>query len=175
MWTNLVARKKNFLQNAWTITLWFCNVNVVSVWYRPIGENKNSKTKWQLHRFIPTIIISSNIVYKAYMKWLGMLLPGCEPVVLRVCPWASWLRVVLYRRTTSRGQILQLDTRPDYVQMGFGSLDRNIFSEHNKSTENEQRGGRKLSGWFWKCPLVQNSGRCKLSYIGMTENVGYRR
>ena len=33
-------------------------------------------------QFIPTII-NPNVVYKAYIKWLGMLLPKCELVVQR--------------------------------------------------------------------------------------------
>ena len=33
-------------------------------------------------QFIPKII-NPNVVYKSYMKWLGMLIPGCEPMVQR--------------------------------------------------------------------------------------------
>ena len=33
-------------------------------------------------QIFPTII-NPSVVYKSYLKWLGMLLPSCEPVVLR--------------------------------------------------------------------------------------------
>ena len=33
-------------------------------------------------QFIPTII-NPSVVYKSYLKWLGMLLPGCKPEVQR--------------------------------------------------------------------------------------------
>ena len=55
-----------------------CYANVVSVWYRPIGERK------QQDKMTTAQIYSNNnnqfqrCVYKAYIKWLGIV--------------ASWLR-----------------------------------------------------------------------------------
>ena len=58
-------------------------LRVVSVWYRPIGEIR------QQDKMTTAQIYSNNnnqfpgCVYKAYIKWLGMLLPGCGPMVER--------------------------------------------------------------------------------------------
>ena len=51
---------------------------IVRVWYQPIRENKDKMTTAQ---YLFQTIINPDVVYKAYLKWLGMLLPGCEPVV----------------------------------------------------------------------------------------------
>ena len=58
-----------------------CNAKVVSVRYRPIGENKQQDKMTTAQIFIPTTNNQfQRCVYKSYIKWLGMLSPGCGPI-----------------------------------------------------------------------------------------------
>ena len=59
-------------------------------------------------------IINPDVVYKSYLKWLGMLLPGCESVALRESrelPRCDFCDVELLL-------VLQPRTRLSYMQMG---------------------------------------------------------
>ena len=54
-------------------------------------------------------IINPDVVYKSYLKWLGMLLSGCEPMVhpdrVREVP-VVWVQ---YRRTLPRTAAPSID------------------------------------------------------------------
>ena len=57
---------------------YLCNANIVSVRYRPIGENKQQDKMTTAQIFIPTTNNQfQRCVNKSYRKWLGMLSPGC--------------------------------------------------------------------------------------------------
>ena len=59
----------------------YCYANVVSVWYRPIGERKQQDKMTNAQIYSNNNNQFKRCVYRAYIKWFGMLLPGCGPMV----------------------------------------------------------------------------------------------
>ena len=59
-----------------------CYTNVVSVWYRPVGEIRQQDKMTTAQIYYNNNNQFQRCVYKAYIKWLGTLLPGCTPMVM---------------------------------------------------------------------------------------------